>query len=71
MNLEAWLSQQNMSDDDFASLAGVDRTTVSRWKRGKRFPKPAQLARVAELTNGAVTAGDFVELSTANHKAAA
>ena len=60
MKLKTWLKGRQMSHRDFAELIGVSsRVTVSRYVSGGRIPSRAVMARISEVTGGAVTANDF------------
>ena len=39
-----------LTQEELAARAGVIRLTVIRWETGRRTPRPAMLARVAEVT---------------------
>lgn len=45
---------------------------VRKWRSGERMPRAKQMRRIAEVTNGEVTANDFVSLegTVAMHGAA-
>lgn len=65
MKLNAYLADKKMSVADFAKLVPVDPVTVHRWISGGRFPMK-HLAKIAEITQGAVTANDFVTVPPAD-----
>lgn len=48
------------SDEALAARLDVDRSTISRIRRGKRMPSPEMMQRIRQATSGAVTANDFV-----------
>ncbi len=50
----------------FASQIGVHQTTLSKWRRGHAMPRMAQMARIEELTEGAVTVGEMMRQRLAN-----
>jgi transcriptional regulator with XRE-family HTH domain len=66
MKLADYLVANGMAAADFAERMGVHRSTVSRWlapaEPGKPVCRPSwdELRKMAEVTNGAVTANDFV-----------
>ena len=39
-----------LTQEELAGRVGVIRVTVERWETGRRTPRPAMLARVAEVT---------------------
>lgn len=66
MRLIAYLEQKGMSGSDFARQLGVDDATVNRWLPGvgkKQVRKPGwdMLERISQVTDGAVTANDFMD----------
>lgn len=62
MKLRAYLKEHDISDEALSALAGgsFSAEAVRKWRFGVRTPRPAQMAKLAELTNGAVTANDFM-----------
>jgi len=60
MKLMEYLSQEGLTTDAFAEKIGVSQGAVSRYATGQRFPVRAILRRIANATDGAVTANDFV-----------
>lgn len=59
MKLNHWLTSNDVTDDDFAARIGVSTHAVKKWRYGERRPRIEAIARIAEATNGAVTANDF------------
>jgi DNA-binding transcriptional regulator YdaS (Cro superfamily) len=72
MKLSDYLSSRSLTDQAFADVVGVNRTTVTRWRNG-RMPDPHQMALIADKTEGDVTPNDFVlpQSSPAPEKASA
>lgn len=60
MNLTQYFQFKNISRQEFASAVGVDPVSVYRWENGTRLPV-RHFARIAEVTEGKVTANDFVQ----------
>ena len=60
MKLADYLEQEAVSDAEFARLIGVKRQAVHRYRKGARFPDRRVLSKIHEVTNGRVTANDFV-----------
>lgn len=71
MQLTDYLSQQDISDADFAALIGVDRSSVHRMRNGKQMPSVDVMRAIAEHTGGNVTANDFFGIATPDTQAAA
>ncbi|GAB4460937.1 MAG: hypothetical protein OHK0029_25600 [Armatimonadaceae bacterium] len=44
--LRAWRREKRLSQDQLAIRAGINRSTLSRWERGKHFPSNTELAAV-------------------------
>lgn len=61
MKLSSYTVEHDLTDEQMASLIGASVGAVRKWKSGVRIPRPLHLRRIAEVTNGLVTANDFVE----------
>ncbi|QHW38091.1 helix-turn-helix transcriptional regulator [Staphylococcus ursi] len=48
-NLEQLMKSRDMNDSDLADLVDVNRTTITRWKKGIRSPKLEKLPEIAEV----------------------
>jgi transcriptional regulator with XRE-family HTH domain len=59
MQIKAYLEEKGFTDAAFAELIGVDRSTVTRMRKNGQTPGAETMRRIAEVTNGAVTANDF------------
>lgn len=59
MRLSHYLEKRKLGDAEFASLIGVDRSTVSRLRRTNQKPSEITLSAIVRATNGKVTANDF------------
>lgn len=59
MQLSTYLENSNLSDAKFAEIIDVDRSSVSRMRRGLHIPNRDVMQRIFDATNGAVTANDF------------
>ena len=61
MKLIDWMKQKNLDDEAVATLHGdCSAGAVKKWKYGERIPRDAQMRRLIEISEGAVTANDFV-----------
>lgn len=65
--LQEWLDRKRMSHAEFAKLIGADRSSVTRYAAAGRMPRRGVLARISEVTGGAVCADDFVTDAAAEH----
>lgn len=61
MQLADYLKANGISDEDFGDAIGVSRQSVHRYKMFGRFPEKPILARIVEVTAGAVTPNDFLD----------
>jgi len=59
MKFEAWVSLSKLSDYELARLTGFDHSTMSRTRRGITKPSWGLIAKIHEVSQGAVTANDF------------
>jgi len=60
MKLIDFLSEQGISQADFAGSIGVSPATVSRYITGDRAPSSIRVRKIKEVTNGRVTADDLL-----------
>lgn len=61
MQLSKWMQQHGFDDASFGAAVDVDRVTISRIRRGVNRPSWDLAARIKDVTQGAVTADDFLE----------
>jgi Helix-turn-helix. len=59
MNLEQWRKIQGLTNNRLADMVGVNKSTISRLRRGVTKPSPDTAKAIVELTDGAVTLGDL------------
>jgi len=60
MRLSDYLQAQGLTLQAFGQRVGVSHTTILRWSTGKAAPGGrAMFQRIAEMTDGKVTAADF------------
>lgn len=60
MKLEDWFKLTKRPKGDFAREIGVTPQMISAYIKGDVWPKQDRMKRIAELTDGAVTANDFL-----------
>lgn len=63
-NLERLMNQKDINDSDLADLVDVNRTTVTRWRKGIRSPKLDKLPEIANVFG--VEPLDLINDSTIN-----
>ena len=71
MQIGDWIKSRGLTDVDFAELVGVDKSTVGRWVAGTVRPDWDRLPKIIEVTEGLVTANDFIPKQTQLKSAAA
>jgi DNA-binding transcriptional regulator YdaS (Cro superfamily) len=59
MKLDEWMALHGYNDQRMAALIGVNQSNVSRIRNGSQKPSARTLARMEEVTSGAVSAKDF------------
>lgn len=69
MKLDTYLAEKGIARMAFAEQIGVSQSLVTQLCQGKIWPGRDVARRIAEATEGAVTANDFV--STPSSEAAA
>lgn len=65
MRLNEWMTETGTTDDALAALVGVDRSTISRIRRGARVPSFATMQAICEATGGRVQPNSFFGLPAA------
>lgn len=58
--LRRWRLEKNLSLREAGALLDISDSALGKYERGKRFPRPHQLAAIVRVTGGAVSAGDFL-----------
>lgn len=61
MKLGSWLAKNDKSDAWLAKQVGRDRSFIAKVRKGDALPSVEVAAAIQRLTEGAVTAVDFIE----------
>lgn len=55
------MAERSITPQQMADLIGdVSESGVRKWMYSERVPRAKQMRRIAEVTDGAVTANDFI-----------
>lgn len=60
MKLKDWLDDKRMTHDEFARRVGCSKSAVTRYANDDRVPRRKTLSAISTVTDGEVTANDFV-----------
>lgn len=62
MKLGTYLKEAKLDEAAFSALSGgvFSPEAVRKWRFGARVPRPKQMALIAQLTGGKVSANDFM-----------
>jgi len=60
MDLNEWMSRENINKSEAARRFGVSHTTVLRWASGRLLPAWNSLIVIKKVTGGDVTPDDFM-----------
>lgn len=61
MKLATYMADKGIPARQMADLIGdVSESGVRKWMYGERVPRPDQMRRIAEVTDGAVQPNDFI-----------
>jgi DNA-binding XRE family transcriptional regulator len=61
---------RGLSQQSFAASVGVKKATISRIEKGKRVPSMGLVARIVEISDGELSADDFMPASPPQAEAA-
>jgi len=61
MKLAEYLAANKISQAEFAQAIGASQVAVSRYATGRRMPRRDHLLKIRDVTDGAVSADDFLE----------
>lgn len=65
MKLSEWMANSGIDDDQMAEKCAVDRVTISRIRRDVNRPSWPLIAKIKDITDGAVNADDFCQVEAA------
>lgn len=65
MTLAQWMTENAMTPERLAAELGVHWATIYKWRARTAFPRVAQLAALERVTEGKVTARDFMPVEAA------
>lgn len=68
MELKKWQELSGMTDSEIAKTLEVSRVQVFRYKFGHSMPRPRVMARIVEMTEGAVLYEDLFEVYRRQNK---
>jgi hypothetical protein len=69
MKIQTYMTANKISPEAMAELVGgVTESGVRKWVYGERIPRPDQLRRIAEVTNGEVMPNDFILADAESHE---
>lgn len=60
MTLQEWMDANGVTDDALAARVGVDRSTISRVRRGKIAPSLTLAGALNTITDGCVPMQSFL-----------
>jgi transcriptional regulator with XRE-family HTH domain len=59
MKLKTYMTENGLTARDMAERINGSMRTVQKWVSGERIPRPDQMRKLTDATNGQVTANDF------------
>jgi|DEB19_MinimDraft_3_1074340.scaffolds.fasta_scaffold38403_3 transcriptional regulator with XRE-family HTH domain len=63
MTISEWLEKNGLTHEQFALMAGCDRSSVTKWATGERFPSPRWMKVILKITKGQVYVTKDAEFS--------
>ena len=66
MNIKSYRKMLGISQEKAASEIGVSKDVYNSWEYGVRFPRPENVKKIEEWSNGAVTPNDFYNITERN-----
>lgn len=68
--LRAFRTNHGLSQADFAKSVGVKKATISRIEKGHRVPSMGLVSRMVEISQGELSADDFMPQPAPEHSEA-
>lgn len=59
MTFAEWMAAEEVSDEAMAAALGVDRSTISRVRRGTMLPSSALIARLVQYSGNKIDPATF------------
>ena len=63
MTISEWLNRKGLTHEEFALICGCDRSSVTKWVTGERFPSPRWMKVILRVTKGQVFTAENGELT--------
>ena len=60
MTLAEFIRTRSLTDAQLAQMLNCSTGALRKWKYGERIPRPGQMRKIAEVTDGHVTPNDFL-----------
>jgi transcriptional regulator with XRE-family HTH domain len=70
MKLRDWRKAENMTGAELAPLLGLSQGSLSKIETGKQWPDRETMERIVAVSDGAVTANDFLSEAPSDSEAA-
>lgn len=61
MKLSRYLTKHHIRSEDFANRIGMSVSSVEKYRRGVKIPRPDVVSRIRKATRGRVKAQDWYE----------
>jgi transcriptional regulator with XRE-family HTH domain len=59
MKFTEYMRWRDLDDSQMAAQIGCSASAVVKWRRGERVPRPQQIIRIREVTDGRVGPEDW------------
>lgn len=60
MTLTEFMKSRSLTDAQLAEMLDCSPGALRKWRYGERTPRPDQMRRILEVTDGLVTPNDFL-----------